>query len=88
MSEMEKETDIQQEFAIYDPVDRLVTIILSERVAYTLTLDEFSDFHANMVSTFDQLSEEEDLVVGESFDPDTRSTKKVLMVKPEEGDLN
>lgn len=85
---MEKETDIQQEFAIYDPVDRLVTIILSERVAYTLTLDEFSDFHANMVSTFDQLSEEEDLVVGESFDPDTRSTKKVLMVKPEEGDLN
>ena len=85
---MQKENEVPDEFAIYDPEDHLITIILSERVAYTLTLDEFSDFHEGIVSTFNQLSKEEDLVVGESYDPDTRSTKKVLMLRPEESEIN
>ena len=85
---MQKEDEVPVEFAIYDPEDHLVTIILSERVSYTLTLDEFSDFHEGIVSTFDQLSKEEDLVVGESYDPDTGLTKKVLILRPKESEIN
>ena len=85
---MEKENEALEEFAIYDPVDHLVTIILSERVVYTLTLEEFSDFYTGIKNTFECLSEEDDLVVGETYDTETKLLRKVLMLKPSEADLN
>ena len=85
---MQEEPEQITRAAWFDKLDGSITFCIAENLVYTLTLAEFSELYQNIEEIFLSLSQHESVIVGEIMDKDPESLRKILMIKPEESEIN